>query len=42
MTSTTILIGMDFLRRFDRALIISNKMGVVLVDEPSDSKPENP
>ncbi|MYC04689.1 MAG: hypothetical protein F4X61_08685 [Rhodothermaceae bacterium] len=32
-TSNTILLGMDFLRRFDRVLMIS-KGGVVLLDEP--------
>ena len=33
-TSNTILLGMDFLRRFDRVLMISKKVGVVLLDEP--------
>lgn len=40
MTSDTILIGMDFLRRFERALIISKKVGVVLVDESFLPKPD--
>ena len=28
-----VLIGMDFLRRFERALVVSRKLGVVLVEE---------
>lgn len=32
-TSNEILVGMDFLRRFDRALVVSKKLGVILVDE---------
>ena len=33
MTSKDILIGMDFLRRFERSLVVSKKIGVVLVEE---------
>ena len=33
VTSNEILIGMDFLRRFKRALVVSQKIGVVLMDE---------
>jgi predicted aspartyl protease len=33
MTSNDILVGMDFLRRFDRALVVSKKVGVILVEE---------
>lgn len=32
-TSNTILLGMGFLRRFDRVLMVSKKVGVVLLDE---------
>lgn len=32
-TSDTILVGMDFLRRFERALVVSKQLGVVLMDE---------
>jgi predicted aspartyl protease len=37
MSSTDILVGMDFLRRFERTLIISNKIGVALLEEENDS-----
>ena len=33
MTTDEVLLGMDFLRRFDRMLVVSRKMGVVLMDE---------
>ena len=33
MTSNDILVGMDFLRRFDKALVVSKNIGVVLVEE---------
>ena len=33
MTANDILVGMDFLRRFDRALVVSKKVGVILVEE---------
>ena len=33
MTSDSILVGMDFLRRFERALVVSRETGVVLMDE---------
>jgi len=33
MTSDKILIGMDFLRRFERVLVVSKKIGVVLMEE---------
>ena len=29
----TILVGMDFLRRFERALVVSRQLGVFLMDE---------
>lgn len=32
-SSEEVLIGMDFLRRFERALVVSRKLGVVLVEE---------
>ena len=32
-SSNTILLGMDFLGRFDRILMVSKKVGVVLLDE---------
>lgn len=32
-TSDTILVGMDFLRRFERALVVSRQVGVVIIDE---------
>ena len=34
-SSDSILVGMDFLRRFRKALVISEKSGVVLIDEES-------
>ncbi len=34
-TSNVILIGMAFLRRFNQALVVSQKKGVMLVDEDS-------
>ena len=33
MSATEILLGMDFLRHFERALVVSKNLGVVLVDE---------
>lgn len=33
MTTDEVLLEMDFLRRFDRMLVVSRKMGVVLMDE---------
>ena len=33
MSSDAILAGMDFLRRFERALVVSRRAGVVLMDE---------
>ena len=33
MTANHILVGMDFLRRFERALVISQEIGVVLIEE---------
>ena len=33
MTSDEILVGMDFLRHFERALVVSRKRGVVLMDD---------
>lgn len=47
-TSQSILLGMDFLRRFERALVVSKQLGVVLMPEsafddvpsPTKSKPK--
>ena len=33
MNASPILVGMDFLRRFERALVVSKKVGVRLIDE---------
>lgn len=33
MTSDEVLVGMDFLRHFERALVVSRKHGVVLMDD---------
>ena len=32
-TSEDILLGMDFLRRFERTLVVSRKAGIVLIEE---------
>ena len=40
MSSTDILVGMDFLRRFERTLLISKKTGVVLWEEVWDTVPK--
>ena len=33
MSSDEMLLGMDFLRRFERALVVSRSLGVMLMDE---------
>ena len=33
MTSNEILLGMEFLRQFNKAIVVSNELGVVLIDE---------
>ena len=38
-SSNEILIGMDFLRRFKRALVVSQKLGIVLMDDEFPPEP---
>ena len=40
MSSNDILVGMDFLRRFERTLVVSKKIGVALLEEAGDTAPE--
>lgn len=35
-SSPVVLVGMDFLRKFDRALIVSRTIGIHLFDEPEE------
>ena len=42
MSSKDILVGMDFLRRFERTLIVSKKIGVALLEEEGDTAPKEP
>ncbi len=40
-SSKEIMVGMNFSRRFERALVVSKKLGVSLIDEKSLSKDES-